>query len=72
MTDFAANLTVFHVPSVKQRIVDKITFSRIKREIALTEWAPSPLNLPERRNMGPLNFHIQPYTKFQDPSSNGS
>ena len=27
----------------------------IKREITLTEWAPSPLNLPERKNMGPLN-----------------
>ena len=31
----------------------------IKREITLTELAPSPLNLPERKNMGPLNFHIQ-------------
>ena len=31
----------------------------LKREITLTEWAPSPLNLPERKNIGPLNFHIQ-------------
>ena len=31
----------------------------LKREITLTEWAPSPLNLPERKNTGPLNFHIQ-------------
>ena len=30
-----------------------------EREITLTEWAPSPLNLPERKNTGPLNFHIQ-------------
>ena len=31
----------------------------IKRETTLTEWAPSPLNLPERENTGSLNFHIQ-------------
>ena len=47
-------------------------YQELKREITLTEWAPSPLNLPERRNTGPLNFHIQTTTKFQDPSSNGS
>ena len=27
--------------------------------VTLTEWAPSPLSLPERKNTGPLNFHIQ-------------
>ena len=34
-------------------------YQELKREITLKEWAPSPLNLPERKNMGPLNFHIQ-------------
>ena len=34
-------------------------YQELKREITLTEWAPSPLNLPERKNMGNLNFHIQ-------------
>ena len=36
-----------------------IHYQELKREIPLTKLAPSPLNLPERKNMGPLNFHIQ-------------
>ena len=35
-------------------------YQELKREITLTELAPSPLNLPERKNTGPLDFHIQP------------
>ena len=34
-------------------------YQELKREITLTEWAPSPLNLPERKNRDNLNFHIQ-------------
>ena len=50
-----------------------ITLLKLEREITLTEWAPSPLNLPKRKNMGHLNFHMQTTcTKFQDPTSNGS
>ena len=30
-------------------------YQEIKREITLTEWAPSPLNLHERKNIGLLN-----------------
>ena len=40
-------------------------YLELKREITLTEWVPSPLNLPERKNMGPLNFHIQKCTSRQ-------
>ena len=48
-------------------------YQEFKREITLTEWAPSPLNLPERKNTGPLNFFIYKlHYKFQDPSCNGS
>ena len=34
-------------------------YQELKREITLTELAPSPLNLPERKYTGSLNFHIQ-------------
>ena len=34
-------------------------YQELKREITLTKLAPSTLNLPKRKNAGPLNFHIQ-------------
>ena len=37
----------------------KLTFEPSAQVTTLTEWDPSPLNFPKRKNMGPLNFHIQ-------------
>ena len=34
-------------------------YQELKRDTTLKEWAPSPLNFPERKNTGPLKFHIQ-------------
>ena len=52
--------------------VPTIYSQELKREITLTEWAPSPLNLPERKIRVLLIFIYKLHTKFQDPSSNGS
>ena len=42
-----------HVPTIYS------LYQALNWEITLTEWAPSPLNLPERTNTGPLNFDIR-------------
>ena len=53
------NKTVGGVAHTRYPLYIYSLYQELKREITLTELAPSPLNLPERKNTGPLNFHIQ-------------